>query len=258
MKQSFFVVVLFFIAFAISLAIYYFVFGDVANFKDGAARRVPQNMLGTVFTGGPLVASLVTLLIMVVAVVLERFFSLNKAAGKINTTKFFAGVLEDVRAGRIDEALEACDNQRGSVANVIRAGLTRYKELSSDKTKPFDPEKGLVEVQRAVEEAMMLESPWLEKNLIVLSTIASVATMIGLLGATIGMIRSFAALGHAGTVDAISLAIGISEALINTAGGLGVAIIGIIAYNFFVNKVDNFTYQVDQASYNIIQILKTK
>jgi len=82
--------------------------------------------------------------------------------------------------------------------------------------------------------------------------------MVGLLGTTVGMIRAFAALAHSGAPDAIALATGISEALINTAGGLIVAIIGIVSYNFFVNKVDNFTFQVDEASYNVIQILKSK
>jgi len=129
--------------------------------------------------------------------------------------------------------------------------------LTSGKSS-IDAEKQLVEVQRSVEEAMMLETPLLEKNLIALSTIASIATMTGLLGTVIGMIRAFKALAQAGAPDAISLATGISEALINTAGGLIVAIIGIVSYNFFVNKVDNFTFQVDEASYNVIQLLKSK
>ena len=89
----------------------------------------------------------------------------------------------------------------------------------------------------------MLETPLLEKNLIALSTIASIATMVGLLGTVVGMIRSFKAMAATGGApDAIGLATGISEALINTAGGLIVGIAGIVAYNFYVNKVDNFTF----------------
>lgn len=258
MKQSIFIVSLFFVAFAIALGIFLLVFGDPSNFKDGAGREVPLNLLGTIYTGGPLVSLLIALSIMDVAIIVERVLSLKKAAGKKAVPKFFAQVLEDVKAGRIDEALAACDEQRGSVANILRAALSRYKELSGDTFRKFDAEKALPEVQRSVEEAMMLEVPLLEKNLIALSTIASIATMIGLLGTVIGMIRSFAALAHAGSVDATALATGISEALINTAGGLIVAIIGIVSYNFFVNKVDNFTFQVDEASYNVIQILKSK
>jgi len=258
MKQSIFIVSLFFIAFAIALGIFILVFGDPSNFKDGAGREVPINLLGTIYTGGPLVSLLISLSIMDVAIIFERTLSLKKAAGKKAIPKFFAQVLEDVKAGRIDEALAACDEQRGSVANILRAALSRYKELSADTSRKFDPEKALPEVQRSVEEAMMLEVPLLERNLIALSTIASIATMVGLLGTTVGMIRAFAALAHSGAPDAIALATGISEALINTAGGLIVAIIGIVSYNFFVNKVDNFTFQVDEASYNVIQILKSK
>jgi biopolymer transport protein ExbB len=69
------------------------------------------------------------------------------------------------------------------------------------------------------------------------------------------MIRSFAALGHTGSVDASKLAIGISEALINTAGGLFAAIAGIVAYNVFVTRVDNFNYMMDEASYEAVQLL---
>src|ERR1041385_7950842 len=69
------------------------------------------------------------------------------------------------------------------------------------------------------------------------------------------MIRSFAALGHTGAVDATKLAVGISEALINTAGGLFIAITGIVAYNVFVTRVDGFNYMMDEASYEAVQLL---
>jgi biopolymer transport protein ExbB len=83
--------------------------------------------------------------------------------------------------------------------------------------------------------------------------------MFGLLGTVIGMIRAFRALATAGGApDAIGLSIGISEALINTALGLFAAIVGIVAYNFFINKVDNFTYMIDEASYDVVQTLTTK
>jgi biopolymer transport protein ExbB len=159
-------------------------------------------------------------------------------------------------SGRIDDAIKACDAQRGSAANIIRTGLERYKQIASEKK--LDPEKKMAETQRAIEEATSLETPLLERNLIALSTIASIATMCGLLGTTVGMIRAFTALAKAGAPDAIQLSIGISEALINTALGLVAAIIGIVAYNFFVTKVDSFTYMIDEASYNVVQILHTR
>ena len=256
MKQSAFIVILFVIAISIAIGIYEYGLGNPANFKD-PNREVALNLMGQTYTGGPLVALLIALSIMDVAIIIERSLSLRRAAGKRAIPKFFKDMIDLIRGGKIDDALTSCDSQRGSVANILRAALTRYKEVTSGKTS-VEQEKQLVEVQRSVEEAMMLETPILEKNLIALSTIASIATMVGLLGTVLGMIRSFKALAQAGAPDAIQLATGISEALINTAGGLFVAILGIVAYNFFVNKVDNFTYQVDEASYNVIQLLKSK
>src|SRR5439155_18347890 len=114
------------------------------------------------------------------------------------------------------------------------------------------------EVQKAMEEANMLEVPLLERNLIALATIASIATMVGLLGTVIGMIRSFSALGHTGSVDAVKLAVGISEALINTAGGLFVAIFSIVLYNVFVTMIDNFNYMMDEATLEVVEVLALK
>jgi biopolymer transport protein ExbB len=257
MKQSIFITVLTILALAIAISIYLFIFGNPANFKDGLGREVPLNLLGTIYTGGPLVALLIMLSLMDVAIILERTFSLKKAGGKRSVNNFFSDIIKMLEKGNYDEAIEACDGQRGSVANIIKAALMRYKELK-ENNQTVEAEKQLLEVQRSIEEASMLETPLLEKNLIALSTIASIATMVGLLGTVIGMIRAFSALAQAGAPDAIQLATGISEALINTAGGLITAIMGIVAYNFFVNKVDTFNYQVDEAGYNVIQILKTK
>ncbi|MFA3783335.1 MotA/TolQ/ExbB proton channel family protein [Melioribacteraceae bacterium 4301-Me] len=257
MKQSAFIVILFILALAISISIYQYGLGNPVNFKDGEGRSVPLNIIGQVYTGGPLVSLLIALSIMDFAIIIERSLSLRKASGKKSVNKFFSSILDKIRSGQIDESIQLCEEQRGSVANVIRAALQRYKELVSEHNL-VDADKQLAEVQRSIEEAMMLETPLLEKNLIALSTIASIATMVGLLGTVLGMIRAFRALAQAGAPDAIQLATGISEALVNTAGGLFVAILGIVAYNFFVNKVDNFTYQVDEASYNVIQLLKTK
>jgi biopolymer transport protein ExbB len=257
MKQSLFIVLLTVFALAAAFVIYFLVFGSPMNFKDGAAREVPLNLMGQIYTGGPLVAILIALSIMDFAIIIERAISLKKAMGKGSSNAFFKSIMDHLRKGEIDEALNSCKVQKGSVANIIYAALLRYKEMETSG-KAVDEEKKLAEVQRAVEEATMLETPLLEKNLIALSTIASIATMVGLLGTTIGMIRSFKALAQTGAPDAIALATGISEALINTAGGLFVAILGIVAYNVFINNVDNFTYQVDEASFNTIQILRNK
>ncbi len=238
MKQGLFAAILILVAFAVSLYVY-------------------LNLLPDYITkGGPLVVVLLMLSIMVFTYIFERIFSLRKAQGRGSLTKFLKDVEDHLNNGDIKSAMEVCDKQRGSMANIIRNGLQRYQEVMKDSH--ITAEKHMTEVQRAIEEASMLETPLLEKNLIVLSTIASISTMIGLLGTVIGMIRAFRALAHAGVADASQLSIGISEALINTAGGLIAAITGIIAYNYFVNKVDSFTYMIDEATASIIAILNSR
>jgi biopolymer transport protein ExbB len=207
--------------------------------------------------GGPLVIALVALIIMLIAVIVERMLTLKKANGKGALTVFLKNVQQAVNVGDIDTALAACDKQRGSCANVLRAGLEKYKMVVEEGD--VKGQKELMEsIQRSIEEATMLEIPMLERNLSMMSTIASIGTMVGLLGTVIGMIRAFAAMAHQGAPDAIQLATGISEALINTAGGLIAGIGGIVAYNFFVTKIDNFTYMIDEASYSIIQSLASR
>jgi biopolymer transport protein ExbB len=257
MKQSVFIGSLTAIALVVAFLIFYLILGSPANFKDGAGREVPLNLMGQIYSGGPLVSLLIALSIMDFAIIIERIVSLRKAKGKRANDTFFRAILDHLRKDELDEAVKACKEQKGAVANVLSSGVERFLELKSSE-KILDEDKRIAEVQRAVEEATMLETPLLEKNLIALSTIASIATMVGLLGTTIGMIRAFKALAQAGAPDAIALATGISEALVNTAGGLFVAILGIVAYNVFINNVDNFTYMVDEASFNVIAILRNK
>jgi len=202
------------------------------------------------------VVALIALSIMVVTYVIERIFSLRKAQGKAALQKFLTTLVKHVSSGELDAAIAACDTQRGSMANIIKSGIERFREIAPEKG--MDSRDKMTEVQRVIEEATMLEMPILEKNLIALSTIASIATMVGLLGTVIGMIRAFAALAHAGSADAVQLSQGISEALINTAGGISIAIASIVSYNFFTTKIDGMTYMIDEASYDVLQNLKSK
>jgi biopolymer transport protein ExbB len=205
--------------------------------------------------GGPLVAGLIMLSIMSVTLVFERLFTIGRARGKEPIPTFMRNIRKKIDAMDIEGAADMCSKQRGSLANVLRAGLDRYAVVRS---APIDRAAKVQEVQKAMEEANMLEVPLLERNLIALATIASIATMVGLLGTTIGMIRSFSALGHTGSVDAVKLAIGISEALINTAGGLAVAIFSIVLYNVFVTMIDNFNYMMDEATLEVVEVISIK
>jgi biopolymer transport protein ExbB len=196
-----------------------------------------------------------TLSILVMAFVIERLLALRTAQGKGSLSTFLKQVQQQVEAMQIDAAIQTCQTQRGSCANIMRAGLEKFRTLRG----MHDPKLVQQEVQSAMQESMMLEVPLLERNLSAISTIASISTLVGLLGTTLGMIRSFKALARSGAPDAIALSLGISEALVNTAGGLLVAIVGIIAYNYFFNRIDSFTYQIDEAAnYAMVQTLVEK
>jgi biopolymer transport protein ExbB len=153
----------------------------------------------------------------------------------------------------IDAALSECDKQRGSVANVMKAGLRRYKEMINEGG--LNTDQKVLSIQKEVEEATALELPMLQKNLVFLSTITSVGTLIALLGTVMGMIRSFAALGQdsAGGSGATDLAIGISEALYNTALGIGTSALALIMYNVFTTRIDSITYGIDESGFTLTQ-----
>ena len=206
--------------------------------------------------GGPLIIGLVAMSIMVVTYIIERQLSLKKAGGRGPLPKFLKSLVQNVTSNDIPAAITVCDQQRGSLANIVKTGLERYQEIN--EKKDLSKKEKMEEVKRVIEEATMLEMPILERNLIALSTIASVSTMWGLLGTVLGMIRSFQALAKAGAPDATALSLGISEALLNTAGGIGVAIVAIVAYNFFTSKIDCMTYMIDEASKDIIMNLQAK
>ena len=247
-KQTIFVTLNALIAFAIGFGLWYGVF-----------RTAENPILQSVYHGGPLVVILIMIFCMLIAFVIERYLSLyGNAKGKSSVQVFFKKLITLIHSDDFDGALAACDKQRGTTANVLRAGIERYREVKGNDT--LEKEKKIQLTQSAIEEANALEGPLLERNLIALSTIASIATMVGLLGTTVGMIRAFAATGNVegGVIDATALATGISEALINTAGGLLSGILGIFFYNFFVNKVDAFNYTTDEATFEILQILKEK
>lgn len=238
MKQSIFISTLLALALAVSVVIYYYF--------------LPKYIQD----GGPIVMVLMALSIMVITFIIERSLSLGKAEGKGSLQKFLKQIVEIVQQKKLDEALDLCKHQQGVCANVLETAIETYVKLS--KKDGLKQEKKIAEVQRVIEEALALETPLLEKNLIAISTIASISTMVGLLGTTIGMIRAFRALAQTGAPDAVQLSLGISEALINTAGGLFAAITAIVAYNVFVNKVDSLTFMLDEAVFEIMQVFKAE
>jgi biopolymer transport protein ExbB len=176
----------------------------------------------------------------------------SKASGKGSIAEFIRKVQFHLANKDVDKAIAECDRQRGSVGNVMKAGLRKYKEMITDTE--HDTAQKVLNIQKEVEEATALELPMLEKNLVFLSTLASVATLIGLLGTVVGMIRSFSALGESGGGEAAQkLSQGISEALYNTALGIGTSAVAIIMYNVFTTKIDAITFGIDESGFTLTQ-----
>jgi biopolymer transport protein ExbB len=250
MKQSTFTIITLAASFVISVLFYLVILPAM----DKGVDETP--LIHQITLAGPVVPILLMITLMLVTFIIERIITLKRAQGSNPLPSFFSNFTKNVREGKYEDAVKLCDNQRGSAAAVLKAGAEQWVRVTKDKT--MNTEKRLSETQRAINEARLLEVPFLERNLIAMSTIASVATMVGLLGTTIGMIRAFAAMSQQGAPNAAELARGISEALVNTALGLFAAIAGIIAYNFFVNKVDQFNYSIDEAAYLTVEILKDK
>jgi biopolymer transport protein ExbB len=240
----------------ISLVIFKFVFGNGTNFEGGNndGKPLPGNYFGQIYKGGFIVPILMTMFLIVVTFVIERFITIYKAKGTGSTVNFVRKIKLSLAANNIEGAIRDCDNQKGSVANVVRSGLVRYRavEASNDLNK----DQKLEMIQKEIEEASSLEMPMLERNLVILATIASVATLFGLLGTVLGMIRSFAALASEGGSAAESLATGISEALINTALGIGTSALSIVMYNFFTTQIDKLTFGIDEVGYSIVASFK--
>jgi biopolymer transport protein ExbB len=127
----------------------------------------------------------------------------------------------------------------------------RYRSLQKDNTLANDQK--VLAIQKELEEATALELPMLSRNLVILSTLASISVLIGLIGTVLGMIKAFSALATAGAPDALALATGISEALINTAFGISGSTIALIMYNYFSTKIDGLTFKMDEAGFSLSQ-----
>jgi biopolymer transport protein ExbB len=244
-------------AFVISYLIWKFVMGAASNFSGGNAETGhPLGYMGTVYKGGVLVPVLMTVMLTTVVFIFERFFTITKANGSVNTGSFVKSIHGFLNKNDISGAIAACDKQKGSVANVVREGLKAYSDMEKDTT--LDKDSKIVAIKKAVEETTSLELPMLEKNLVILSTVASVATLLGLLGTVIGMIKSFQAMATAGAPDAVALSSGISEALINTALGISTSTFAIIFYNYFTTQIDKLTYGIDEANLSLEQSFASK
>ena len=234
----------------VGVMIWKFIMGSPTNFEGGNPETGhPLNALGQVYHGGAIVPVLLGMLLMVVVFSIERFFVISKAAGKGNLDTFMSNIQASIKGGHIEEAIAACDKQQGSVANAIKSALIKYQDV---KKEGFNSEEASETIHKEIEEVTSLEMPMLQKNMTIISSLVSLGTLIGLLGTVSGMIKAFGALASAGTPDQAALANGISEALINTATGIGTSAVAIMSYNFFTSKIDDLTYSIDEAGTTIV------
>jgi biopolymer transport protein ExbB len=241
------------VLFGVAIIIFIFVMGNPENFQGNNTDNLPKpgNYLGVIYKGGVIVPILMAILMMVITFSIERWITITRAKGKGSISSFVVRVYQKLAKPDINAAIDECDRQRGSVANVIKAGLLKYQQVLG--AKDMNKDQKVMAIKQEIEEATSLELPILEQNLVILATIAPLATLLGLLGTVLGMIKAFSALATAGAPDAVALATGISEALINTAFGIGSSALAIIFYSYFTTKIDKMTYNIDEAGVAIVQ-----
>lgn len=246
----------------IAICIYLFVFGSASNFKgdigapfacmSDAEAFEPAGLVGTVYMGGFVVPIIWTLLFSVIAFSIERFFAIRNAYGRTSLTKFVADIKVALQNNDLVKAQALCDKQRGSVANVVGATLKKYKEMEDNTV--LTKEQKIIAIQKELEEATALEMPMMQENLPIIGTIVTLGTLMGLFGTVLGMIKSFAAMSSSdGGTDSSALAVGISEALVNTASGIATGALAVISYNYYTNKIDRLTFSLDEVGFSIVE-----
>ena len=240
------------IAFIVSYILFTQIMGNPVNFEGGnnKGQALQGNYLGMIYLGGLIVPILMTCVLVLIIFIFERIITLSRAKGKGSLNTFVSQLQSLLGQDKIEEAMEACDQQKGSLANVMKAGLLRYRDLQKDKE--LEKDQKILSIQKSFEEATALELPMLSKNMVIFSTLASISVLIGLIGTVLGMIRAFAALAHSGAPDSLALAGGISEALVTTAFGLLVAIPAVMAFNYFTGRVEAFDVEMDNSSSELV------
>ena len=197
--------------------------------------------IGFLLKGGPVMYPLFLCAILSVAVMIERFISITRASA--DNEALSEQVREHLNAGRVNDALQVCDDHAGPVAALLANGI-RNRNLDSDS------------IERAMEELALRETPLLYRRLGVLDTIITVAPLLGLLGTVTGMIRSFHVVGSStGLNNPNAITGGVAEALIATATGLAVAIVTLVGYNYLTEKVKEIIADMEVRATQLMNIL---
>lgn len=246
------------LCFILAMVIYHFVYGNPANFinNDPNNHPIQGNLLGTIYKGGIIVPVIQTLLFTVLTLSVERLIALKRAKGKKNLQQFVTKVKSDLEEGNIEAVRQACDEQKGTVANVIKSSLSTYSQVSACDT--LSKEEKQLAVRKDLEEATMLELPTMEQNLGVIATITTLGTLMGLLGTVIGMIKSFAALSSAGERILLPFLPVFQGGSCEHGFRYATGACAVIAYNFFTSKIDGITHSIDEIGAYLVQSFTIK
>jgi biopolymer transport protein ExbB len=189
--------------------------------------------------GGLVMWVLLAFSIVALAIMIERWLVLRKA--KINVNEFLAKLRKALIVNRsIRDAIKICEQYRGPLASIMKAGLLKYGEPKED-------------IEKTIETAALHEMGRLEKRLVFLSSTANVAPLLGFYGTVSGMIKSFEALAEQGLSNPAAVASGISEALVTTAAGLLVAIPVQLAYNYFMNSINKSVRDIETSTNMLLE-----
>ncbi|MCK4754044.1 MAG: MotA/TolQ/ExbB proton channel family protein, partial [Calditrichia bacterium] len=173
--------------------------------------------------GGEFMWPILILLVIGLAFVIERFWTLTRAS--VNTRKFLSRIMVSLEEGGVKAATEECEKTPGPVASIFHAGLSRAN-------------KGVTYVEKAITTAGSLEMAFLERGMVVLGTVIVLAPMLGFTGTVWGMVGAFDSIKKANDISPAIVAGGISQALLTTLFGLIVAMIIQVFNNYFTSRID--------------------
>lgn len=239
--------------FIIAVCVHYFLLGDPDNFMNNDPNNypLPGNVLGTIYEGGITIPLIETLLFAVIVLSIERYFVFRFAFGKVSLINFVDQMKNALHAGDMKIAQELCDRQGGTVAHVLSSILKKYAELKCNCLLSENQKVSVI--LQELDDAIALELPHMKRNLSVIGIITVLGILTGGLGMFIGITRSFAALFSSGIASSMALSQGIAGTLINMALGILTGALAVIAYNYYSNKIDRFTYSLDEVAFFIVQ-----
>jgi len=190
--------------------------------------------------GGEFMWPILALLVVGLAFVIERFWTLTRAS--VNTRKFLSKIRVALEEGGVKAATEECEKTPGPVASIFHAGLSRAN-------------KGVSYVEKAITTAGSLEMAFLERGMVVLSTVIVLAPMLGFTGTVWGMVCAFDSIKKANDISPAIVAGGISQALLTTLFGLVVAMIIQVFNNYFTSRIDKLIIDMEESSVELIEAL---